>query len=116
MRVMVTGGRDFRDAAKVFNALDDLHEYRGPITMLIEGGATGADRIAQTWARLRGIYLTTFEAEWARRGPRAGPERNRRMIAEGRPDLVVAFEGGPGTANAVSQARAANIEVLDLAP
>lgn len=115
MRLMVTGGRDFDDVRKMFNALDALHANRGPITLLIEGGANGADQIARTWAKLHHIPLTTFQADWARRGPRAGPERNRRMIQESRPDLVAAFQGGPGTANAVSQARAAGIEVLDLA-
>lgn len=116
MRVMVTGGRHFDDATKAFNALDALHQHRGPITLLIEGGAMGADRIARTWALLHAVHITTFEADWERRGPKAGPERNRRMITEGRPDLVVAFEGGAGTASAVSLARAARIEVLDLAP
>lgn len=114
MRVMVTGGRDYSDAAKVFHALDAIHTRRGPITLLIEGGASGADRLANTWARLRGIPLTTFQADWARSGKRAGPERNRRMIQEARPELVMAFPGGAGTADAVRQARAANIEVLDL--
>jgi hypothetical protein len=35
------------------------------------------------------------------------------MLAEGRPDFVVAFEGGNGTADMIRQARAAGVEVLD---
>jgi UDP-N-acetylmuramoylalanine-D-glutamate ligase len=34
------------------------------------------------------------------------------MLKEGRPDLVVAFPGGKGTANMVAQARAAGIRVF----
>jgi hypothetical protein len=36
------------------------------------------------------------------------------MIAEARPDLVVAFPGGAGTADMVKQARAARIEVIEI--
>jgi hypothetical protein len=34
------------------------------------------------------------------------------MIDEGKPDLVVAFEGGKGTANMIAQATDAGIRVL----
>jgi hypothetical protein len=37
-------------------------------------------------------------AEWERLGRKAGPIRNQRMLEEGKPDLVVAFPGGTGTA------------------
>jgi hypothetical protein len=35
------------------------------------------------------------------------------MLEEGKPDLVVAFPGGRGTANMVKQARAAAVKVLE---
>ena len=38
--------------------------------------------------------------------------RNREMLERGRPDLVIAFPGGPGTANMVKLAREAGIEVI----
>jgi hypothetical protein len=37
--------------------------------------------------------------------------RNTQMLAEGRPDGVVAFPGGRGTANMVRQAAAAGLGV-----
>ncbi|MEM9912925.1 MAG: hypothetical protein AAF922_19365 [Pseudomonadota bacterium] len=46
-------------------------------------------------------------------GRAAGPIRNKEMLDEGCPDLVVAFPGGRGTANMVKQAQAAGVEVLD---
>jgi ABC-type branched-subunit amino acid transport system substrate-binding protein len=36
------------------------------------------------------------------------------MIREGKPDAVVAFPGGRGTADMVRQARAAGIEVREV--
>jgi ABC-type Fe3+-hydroxamate transport system substrate-binding protein len=45
-------------------------------------------------------------------GPSAGPIRNGRML-EYKPDLVIAFPGGRGTANMVKQARKAGIAVVE---
>lgn len=36
------------------------------------------------------------------------------MLSEGRPDLVVAFPGGKGTADMVRRARAAGVETVAL--
>jgi predicted Rossmann-fold nucleotide-binding protein len=40
--------------------------------------------------------------------------RNRQMLTEGRPDLVVAFPGGKGTANMVALARKAGVEIVEV--
>lgn len=42
----------------------------------------------------------------------AGPIRNRRMLEQGKPDLVVAFPGGAGTANMVRLTEAAALPLL----
>ena len=55
MRVVVTGGRYFDDAPRLFGALDTLHQHRGPITCVIQGGGAGADELARSWAVLRRI-------------------------------------------------------------
>ena len=114
MRVMVTGGRDYGDAQRVFEALDAIHQHRGPITCLMQGGATGADFHALTWADMHGIECITFRPQWSL-GRSAGPRRNREMVQVGEPDLVLAFPGRTGTANAVAEGRRAGIEVIDLA-
>jgi hypothetical protein len=115
MRVMVTGGRDYGDAQRVFEALDAIHQHRGPITCVMQGGAAGADAFARTWADLSGVDLISFQPDWKKRGRRAGPERNREMVQVGKPDLVLAFPGRNGTANAIDEGRRAGIEVIDLA-
>jgi hypothetical protein len=111
--VLVCGGRDYPFAQKVFEALDGVHGARH-ISLLIEGGAFGADRHGRGWAATEGIAFKTFHADWNAHGRAAGPIRNRRMLAEGKPDLVVAFPGGRGTADMVSAARAAGVEVIEV--
>ena len=110
MRILVCGGRDYANISAVRHALGSLHAKRG-ITLIIEGGAMGADRIAREWAIASGIQHQTFSADWKAHGKAAGPLRNDRMIAEGMPVGVVAFPGGRGTADMANKARAAGVKV-----
>lgn len=114
MRVLVCGGRAFNDPLTIGSWLGGIHKNNGPITLLIEGGASGADFLARKFAKFQGIPVKTFSADWGRHGKSAGPRRNKQMLDEGKPDLVVAFPGGNGTANMVEQARAAGIRVLEV--
>ncbi len=116
MRVLVCGGRDCQDPLYVENTLDRLLAARGPFRQLIHGGARGADRMAGKWARDHGVLEWDFLPEWHRVGASYGLSRNQRMIAEGAPDLVVAFPGGSGTDSMCELARAAGIEVLEVPP
>lgn len=114
-RVLVCGGRDYQDRERLFVVLDE-HHARQPITVLIEGGADGADRFASMWAFEHEIDSDTFFAKWKVHGRAAGPIRNQRMIDEGRPDVVIAFPGGRGTADMMKRARAAGVEVIEVRP
>ncbi len=105
------GGRHFNDEAAVLDALDRLHAGC-PITLIIQGGAPGADRLARKWAMVRGVDIRTFSADWDKLGAAAGPVRNQKMLVEGRPDLVVAFPGGKGTADMVRRSERAGISAF----
>ena len=113
VRVLVCGGRDFEDVALAHDALDRLH-YQHGFVLVIEGDARGADRIAGEWADLRGIEHAKFPAAWATLGRAAGPIRNEKMLREGKPDLVIAFPGGKGTAHMVRIAREAGVRVIEV--
>jgi len=115
MRVLVCGGRDYKDDHKVFFVLGEVDAELG-IDVLIEGGATGADARAAEWARTMKVDTLTYPADWANNGRSAGPLRNQRMIDEGKPDLVVAFPGGKGTADMVRRAEKAGIPVRRIEP
>lgn len=110
MKVLVCGGRNFKDALTLGSWLGGIHKGHG-ITLLIHGGAKGADFMAGEFAKWAGIPVMVFNADWGKHGRAAGPIRNAQMIAEGAPDLVVAFSGGRGTADMISKAKAAGIPV-----
>ena len=77
--------------------------------VVIQGGAAGADSLARSWAAHSGVVCLTFKANWKAHGKGAGPQRNQRMLDEGRPELVVAFRGGRGTIDMVRRASKANV-------
>jgi hypothetical protein len=108
LRVLVCGGRDYEDYATAYAVLDEIQPR---MIRLMSGGATGADTIARHWAISRGVLFDVYEAEWKLYGRSAGPRRNQRMLDEGKPNLIVAFPGGRGTADMLSRARAAGVPV-----
>jgi hypothetical protein len=126
VRVLVCGGRKYgylkEERAAIFKALYELcqwsedGEYGNTMPFgitLIHGGASGADAIANEWAVVNWIPIEDYPADWKAYGRAGGPIRNQRMIDEGKPDLVLAFPGGPGTADMVRRAKAANVKVIE---
>lgn len=112
-RVLVCGGRDYDDGGAVGATLCALNAEMG-IAVIIEGGARGADRLARQWAECAGVPYLTVDADWKKYGKAAGAIRNAEMLKQ-EPTLVVAFPGGRGTADMVRRARAANVEVIEVA-
>jgi hypothetical protein len=111
MRVLVCGGRSFSNQALLDSILKLLHE-RHPITLLIHGGANGADTLAGRWAALHKVPVKTYLPNWEVEGKRAGVFRNRRMLVDGQPNLVVALPGGRGTENMILQALKAGVRIV----
>jgi hypothetical protein len=122
MKVLICGGRDL-NRHECWNWLErNLHDYLAEatgcyslsISHIIQGGARGADEGAKDWAKSEGITCMEFCADWKTHGKAAGPIRNRKMLDEGRPDIVVALPGGKGTANMINQAQARGVPVIEV--
>lgn len=106
MRVLVYGGRNWRNQVRMNAELDRLHAVLD-FDVLINGGQVsrdrekdelyGADWQAAVWASSRGVRVIYFYANWTGQGRAAGPIRNERMWREGRPDLGIEFFGRDGT-------------------
>jgi hypothetical protein len=126
MRVLVCGGRDFgnldlgMDKIDEWNFMNDYLTERlkpsptmpwWPEITIIHGAAKGADLNAHVWAMHQGCKVEQYPANWKAHGRRAGYLRNKQMLEEGKPDLVIAFPGGKGTANMVKLAKEAGVPV-----
>lgn len=111
IKVLVCGGRDFADKDRMAYAFAEVQKAF-EIAAIIQGEARGADLMAKAWAVERGIPTMDFPADWDKHGKSAGHIRNNQMLVEGKPDLVLAFLGGKGTANMVASARKAGVRVI----
>ena len=122
MRVLVCGGRFFVDW-KFLNywltnrfyqfkeTSDNFGDWSFGDLTIIQGCAKGADTLARRWAADNGIPFEDYPADWDKYGKRAGFIRNKQMLDEGKPDLVVAFPGGKGTEMMCRIAKEAGVPV-----
>lgn len=116
MRVLICGSRTWSDPGPIDRLLASLP----PGAVIVHGAAPGADTLADTLARARGLAVEPHPADWATAGRRAGPLRNKAMLASG-VDRVVAFRmpgNSPGTDHMVRIAQAAGVptDVIASAP
>jgi len=106
--VIVTGSRHWGDEEPIYRALDDACP-----TLVVQGGAAGADAIARQWAKETRTPIRTFHANWLKHGRRAGPLRNGLMLRAYPQAIVLAFPlDGPGTADCMRQARELGMRVI----
>lgn len=111
MKVIICGGRDYSDWYSFRILMDLLHE-KTPITHVIQGGARGADSLAARWANEANVPQTCVPAKWETYGRKAGWIRNNAM-ADLKPDAVIAFPGGRGTAMMIDIAKRRGIKVIE---
>ncbi|MEV2277273.1 hypothetical protein AB0I72_16980 [Nocardiopsis sp. NPDC049922] len=131
MRIIVTGGRDYTDAATVARALahyaptgphvlvhgacKTVREDGTPYELATRDGRPeppGVDRLAHHIAFAYGWTVEPHPARWTEHGRAAGPIRNKHMARLGA-DGCIAFPGGAGTRDMIASARAAGIPVWE---
>lgn len=103
MKLVITGGRNQHLTAENLAQLDTIEN----VTELVSGHASGVDQDAEKWAKNNNIPVKIFLPNWQRYGRAAGPIRNREMAAYA--DVLVAFSGGAGTQNMLSEAKKVGI-------
>lgn len=91
MRLLVCGSRFWSTEAQSFRIHEELWALRP--SLLMHGGAKGADECADVWASIpgSGAAVLVYRANWPVDGKAAGPIRNARMLRDGRPDRGLAF-------------------------
>lgn len=115
MRILVCGDREWKDRRRMESVLFDIFCEHDT---LIFGCCRGADNMAYDILHAEygnEINYAPYPAEWNKYGKAAGHIRNKQMIDEGRPELVLAFHNNidksKGTLNMIKQANKAGIEV-----
>lgn len=105
MKVVVTGTRETLTEEWIEIIGDTLLEYE--IDVLVHGGCTGVDKECDRLALSMGWRVVEVRANWRKYGRAAGPMRNRKMIDEYEPELVLAFpiESSRGTRDCIEYAK-----------
>jgi len=113
MKILICGDRHWKNKKLIEEA---VKQYKP--TLIIEGGAMGADHIAGLIAKEKNIPLKEFFPDWMSHGKAAGPIRNKQMLVEGVPDMVIAFHNdlaaSKGTKNMIEQATKAGVKVIHI--
>lgn len=110
MRVLVCGSRGWESVWQVRMVYAELDKLKP--TEIISGGARGADRVAEVWAKTNSVPITVITPNWEKYGRRAGILRNNQML-DTKPDLVLAFWDGlsKGTKHTIDEALRRNMKV-----
>jgi hypothetical protein len=115
VRILVTGSRDWLDIRTLECAIfRELYEMKRPPgnAVLIHGACvTGADYLADRYAKRIGMHIARYPAKWLRYGKSAGYRRNAEMVAT-EPDICLAFirNGSRGATMTADLAEKAGIE------
>lgn len=99
LKIVIAGPRDFYDYDLVASSLVNILPKDRNRIQIVEGGATGVDRIARDFAIANKIEYKEFPANWSL-GRKAGPIRNEQMARYA--DMLIAFDAHTrGTASMI---------------
>ena len=95
MKLIIAGSRTFDDALLMKMKIDTFLNQvnRGFLPdEIISGQARGADTLGEEWAKLRGITVLHYPANWDEFGKSAGYRRNEAMAQKA--THLIAFHDG----------------------
>lgn len=113
LKIIVAGGRDFKNYTLLKETLDKLLRKRSPEEVeIVCGEAAGADSLGKKYAIEKGMDVASFPADWDGHGRAAGPIRNGQM-ADYATHCLCFWDGrSKGTKNMINQAKQRNLKLL----
>jgi hypothetical protein len=110
-RLLITGSRTWDDYDFMDGVIYKLSQNVGPLT-IVEGGAKGADYLAECVSIRYGFDLEVYPADWSK-GRAAGIIRNQQMV-DTNPDYCYAFirNNSKGATHCVNAAKKKGIPTV----
>lgn len=112
-KVIIAGSRGFDDYEYLEQNVDFKLSELAKVNHIeiVAGGARGADRLAERFAKRRDFTLTIMKADWNTHGKSAGYIRNKEMADYA--DYLIAFWDGssPGTKHMIDTAKENGLRV-----
>lgn len=119
MVVLVSGSRDWDDDNAIEAVLEELQALPKH-AIVVHGDCRGIDKVADATARMLGLEVRSYPANWRRFDRLAGRIRNVEMFDKERPDLFLGFhediKRSKGTKHAYNLARSRGIPAKIIGP
>ncbi len=82
MKLLITGSRNFDDYNVLKQTIEDVQKMQGEkITILLHGGAKGADLLAQNWADENNISTQIIKPDYEKYNGKIAPlMRNKELV------------------------------------
>lgn len=112
VRVGIVGSRTFNNYCFLAEVVAGyLQAHNLTPSVIVSGGADGADALAERYAREHNIPLQIYPADWKRYGRSAGAKRNQEIVNMS--DILIAFRvsNSAGTTITINMARTKGISV-----
>lgn len=114
MKIIIAGTRTCEDTKHLYHGLKASGINCDLITEVISGKAKGADTLGETYAKMFGIRVKSFPADWNQHGKRAGFIRNQEMAnyCSTEDTLLALWDGqSKGTLDMISKANKKGMNV-----
>jgi len=110
MKIIVAGGREFKDYSRLCKVLDHLL-INQPDAVIVSGTARGVDQMGEKYAESRNLKVVRYPANWDKYGKRAGYIRNQEMADNA--DALIAFwdSKSNGTGHMIDVAKKGNLKL-----
>lgn len=111
-KVIIAGGRDFRNYNLLKEKCDAILSSVKDDIMIVSGCATGADSLGEKYAAENDYIVAYFPPNWKLYGRGAGMVRNREMADYA--DAAIVFmkkEGSKGSQNMIENAKKYNLKL-----
>jgi len=107
MRIGIVGSRGYQNSQAIKDFIMNLPND----TVIISGGARGADSLAEYWAYVKQLKTLIIKPNWRANGKKAGFLRNTTIVENS--DEIVAFWDGRsrGTLDTINKARSVGKKV-----
>lgn len=101
----IVGHRKFTDQHLLDDTLKEFVVRHGMPTLVVSGGAKGADTLGEAWAKKHKIVVNILKPDWKKHGKKAGVLRNTDIVNAC--THVVAFPSklGKGTQDSIHKAK-----------
>jgi len=110
MKIIIAGGRNFRDYDKLRESCDNILVNQKEVE-IVSGTAAGADTLGERYAQEKGYEVKKFPAQWDLYGKSAGYKRNQQM-AEYADGLIAFWDGkSKGTKHMIDIANKMGLKV-----